>query len=205
MSVRRRRRERVEVVMSVESEENLPVFSDDLAADQWLRSQSPFYNSMAIDVEQRGGCIFRDWDEPLGIVVHENGTRYIQLNNGLKGASRLSILIFEMTNAFQDAKHFEVDRRTRIGAIDHAEIFAVRHELIEYDGLRYHRIVLAELENSMGSIPREMLTWINPNLTTLASYSLPLAHEYLESQDRNGHTDHYRRYFPRMAGSGEKT
>jgi hypothetical protein len=41
-----------------------------------------------------------------------------------------------------------------------------------------------------------MLTWINPQLTTLASYSLPLAHDYLESQNKGGHTDHYRKYFP---------
>jgi hypothetical protein len=88
------------------------------------------------------------------------------------------------------------DRRAATGAIKNAEVFALRHELIEYDGLRYHRDVLSELDKSMGGIPREMLTWINPRLTTLDSYSLPLAHNYLESQNKGGHTDHYRKYFP---------
>jgi hypothetical protein len=174
----------------------LPSFANDDEADVWLRSQSPFYDSMARDVDRRGGYSFRTWDEPRGIVFHENGTRYIQLNVSLTGPERLSILIFEMTNAFQDARHLEIDQRARNGTIESAEVFALRHELIEYDGLRYHRKVLSELDNSIGGIPREMLTWINPQLTTFEGYSLPLVHDYLESQHRSGHTDHYRRYFP---------
>jgi len=41
-----------------------------------------------------------------------------------------------------------------------------------------------------------MLAWINSKLTTLDSYRLPLAHDYLESQNKSGHTEHYRRHFP---------
>jgi len=174
----------------------LPSFANDKDADAWLRSKSPFYDSMAREVDGRGGYTFRSWDQPRGNVVQTNGTRYIQLNPDLKGGERLSILIFEMTNAYQDAKHIEIDQRARTGVIKNAEVFALRHELIEYDGLRYHRDVLSELDKSMGGIPREMLTWINPGLTTLDSYSLPLAHNYLESQNKGGHTDHYRKYFP---------
>ena len=151
---------------------------------------------MARQVDGRGGYTFRSWDQPRGTVVQADGTRYIQLNPALKGGERLSILVFEITNAFQDAKHIEIDQRARTGVIQNAEVFALRHELIEYDGLRYHREVLSELEKALGGIPREMLTWINPQLTTLASYSLPLAHNYLENQDKGGHTDHYRKHFP---------
>lgn len=173
----------------------LPSFASDKEADTWLRAKSPSYDSMARE-DGRGGYTFRSWEQPRGTVVHQNGTRYIQLNPDLKGGERLSILIFEVTNAFQDTKHIEIDERARNGAIKDAEVFALRHELIEYDGLRYHREVLLELDKVIGGIPREMLTWINPQLTTLETYGLPLAHNYLESQNRNGHTDHYRNHFP---------
>ena len=177
-------------------------FANDEDADAWLRSKSSFYDAMAREVDERGGYTFRTWDQPRGNVVYANGTRYIELNRGLKGSERLSILIFEITNAFQDAKHCEIDQRARSGAIKTAEEFALRHELIEYDGLRYHRDVLSELNKSMGGVPRDMLTWINPRLTTLDSYSLPLAHDYLESQNKGGHTDHYRKHFPNCTGLG---
>ena len=188
------------MVMSILGD--FPSFANDKDADAWLRLRSPFYNRMAKEVDGRGGYTFRSWGQPRGNVVHTNGTRYIELNPDLKGGERLSILIFEITNAFQDTKHLEIDQRARTGAIKTAEVFALRHELIEYDGLRYHRDVLSELEKLIGGIPREMLTWINPRLTTLASYRLPLAHDYLESQDKGGHTDHYRKHFPIYTGSG---
>jgi hypothetical protein len=174
----------------------LPSFASDKDADAWLRSKSPSYDSMVREVDRRGGYTFRSWDQPRGTVVHEKGTRYIQLNPALKGGERLSILIFEITNAFQDTKHIEIDQQARTGVIKNAEVFALRHELIEYDGLRYHRDVLSELDKFPGGIPREMLTWINPRLATLVSYRLPLVHDYLESQNKSGHTDHYRKYFP---------
>jgi hypothetical protein len=178
----------------------LPSFASDQEADAWLRSKSPFYDSMAREVDGRGGYTFCSWDQPRGTVVHKNGTKYIQLNPDLKGGERLSILIFELTNAFQGTKHIEIDQRARTGVIENAEVFALRHELIEYDGLRYHRNVLVELEKPTGGIPPEMLTWIDPGLTTLDSYSLPLAHDYLESQNKGGHTDHYRKHFPIRRG-----
>src|SRR5215470_3057962 len=89
----------------------LPSFDDDNAADKWLRLMSPFYLSMAKQVEERGGYAFRNWNQSRGIVVHENGTRYIQLGDDLKGSERISVLIFEMTNAFQAGKHIEIDQR----------------------------------------------------------------------------------------------
>src|SRR5204863_9032535 len=133
--------------------------TSDEEADAWLRSKSSSYDSMAKEIDSRGGCTFRSWNQPRGTVVHKNGARYILLNSGLKGGERLSILIFEITNTFQDRKHIEVDQQARNGTIDDAELFALRHELIEYDGLRYHRDVLSDLHKSLGSVPREMLTW----------------------------------------------
>ena len=186
----------VAVMCSQAVSADLPKFADDKDADAWLRATSPFYHQMTKVVDGRGSYQFRSWDQSGGCVHHENGTRFILMNPNLKGAERVSILIFEISNAYQEPKHNEIDQPARTGAIKDAEIFAVRHELIEYDGLRYHRDVLAEIEKAVGGIPREMLTWINPPLTTLDSYLLPLAHDYLEAQHRGGHTDHYRKYFP---------
>ncbi len=183
------------LITAAASTAELPTFPNDEDADAWLRAKSPFYAYMAEDVDTRGGYTFRSWDQPRGIVCHEGGIRFIQMSPDLKGGARLSILIFEITNAFQEAKHKEIDQRARTGAIKDAEVFAIRHELIEYDGLRYHRDVLVELDRVVGGIPREMLTWINPPLTTIDSYLLPLAHDYLEAQNKGGHTDHYRTYF----------
>lgn len=160
---------------------------------------------MAEDIDRRGGYSFRSWDQKRGTVVHENGNRYIQLNPVLQGAERLSILIFEITNAFQDTKHLSIDEAARTGAISDAEVFALRHELIEYDGLRFHRDVLVDLDKALGGIPREMLIWINRQLTTLESYRLPLVHDYLESQNKNGHTEHYRRHFSMRRAETKRT
>jgi len=49
------------------------------------------------------------------------------------------------------------------------------------------------------AFPREMLAWINrdspPSLATVCRWS----HDYLESQDKSGHTEHYRKHFPDLA------
>src|SRR3954471_19843197 len=80
----------------------LPAFSTDEEADAWLRSQSPFYATMAADVESRGSYHFTvQPDTPKAGDVHfVEGQRYIALGAELEGAHRVSVLIFEMTNAF---------------------------------------------------------------------------------------------------------
>jgi hypothetical protein len=181
----------------------LPNFANDEEADAWLRKQSPYYAMMATDVDRRGGYKFRTANHPKGMVLHENGQRYIEMNAALVGPERVSILVFELTNAFQEAQHQEVDQRARDGRIADAIHFGLLHELVEYDGLRHHRYVLAELDKVLGGIPREMLTWINPALTTLASYELPYAFVYVEAQAQSGHTTHYHRWFEKQRGVGK--
>jgi hypothetical protein len=184
---------------------SLPTFDSDQAAHHWLKKNSPYYNLMAAEVERRGGLVFGDLENRSGGML-ENGTgrakSRILLARDLKGAQRLSIQIFELTNAYQQRLHDEVDERARRGAIETPAEFGLLHELIEYDGLRYHRFVLAELDAVLdGGIPREMLTWVNPKLTNLASYELPLAFEYVKAQAESGHTEHYHRWFWRQKGS----
>jgi hypothetical protein len=184
---------------------SLPEFDSDRAAHLWLRKNSPYYNLMAEEVERQGGVAFGILEERSGgMVEHDPGQarRRILLAKDLKGAQRLSIQIFELTNAYQQRLHDEVDERARRSAIETPAEFGLLHELIEYDGLRYHRFVLAELNAVLeGGIPREMLTWINPKLTNLASYELPLAFEYVKAQGESGHTAHYHRWFWKQKGA----
>lgn len=184
---------------------SLPAFESDQEAHHWLKKHSPYYNLMAEDVERRGGITFgRLEDRPGGMLEHGSGQaqRRILLAKGLKGAERLSIQVFELTNAYQQRLHDEVDERARNGAVETPAEFGLLHELIEYDGLRYHRFVLSELNAVLdGGVPREMLAWINPKLTDLASYELPLAFEYVSAQAKSGHTAHYHRWFWRQKGA----
>ncbi|WP_113959231.1 hypothetical protein [Roseimicrobium gellanilyticum] len=180
----------------------LPAFESDQEAHLWLKENSPYYSLMAEEVEKRGDISFDVLENQKGGMV-ESGTGQgpgrILLAKELKGAARLSIHIFELTNAYQKRLHDEVDEKVRSGAIETPAEFGLLHELIEYDGLRYHRFVLAELNAVLdGGIPREMLTWINPKLTDLSSYELPLAFEYAKAQARSGHTAHYHEWFWRQ-------
>ncbi|QIF05888.1 hypothetical protein [Roseimicrobium sp. ORNL1] len=175
----------------------LPDFASDLEAHAWLRKHSPYYNTMAEEVEKEGAVSYGVLEARTGgLVERGSGGRRILLSKELKGACRLSVQIFELTNLYQQRQHDAVDERARSGSIKTPEEFGLLHELIEYDGLRYHRFVLAELEAVLeGGIPREMLTWINPELTNLVSYELPLAFEFVEAQAKSGHTAHYHEWF----------
>lgn len=181
----------------------VPDFDADINADRWLRASSPFYRTMAEAVDRDGGYVIRRGAEhPKGVVTYENGRRFIELNDTLKGPERVSILIFELTNAWQQSKHTEIDEAARNGQIVSAREFGIRHELVELDGLRLHRRVLAELEPIAGEIPRSMFTWINPELTTLAGYEIPFAHDFIKAQEGGGHTAHYWKWFGKQAAMG---
>ncbi len=183
--------------------DGLPEFTSDEARDQWLRTQSPFYRSMAEAIDHNGGYRFRRGTEhPMGVVTYDNGQRFIELRDTLTGPKRLSILIFEITNAFQQPKHDEIDAAARSGALTSAREFGIRHELIELDGLRLHRRVLLELEAATSPLPPEMIAWIGPGLTTLATYEVPFAHDFIKAQEAGGHTAHYWKWFDRQVEMG---
>ncbi len=187
--------------------EPLPDFATDDAAHAWLKQKSPWYKRMSDEADKRGRVQFGSLPEGRGgLVESRHGQRHILLSDALKGAARLSILIYEMTNVYQEPAHLEVEARAREGRVATAEEFALLHELIEYDGLRYHRFVLAELDAVLtGGIPRDMLTRINPELTTLASYELPLAYVYVKAQEAGGHSAHYREAFKKVKGTPSKS
>jgi hypothetical protein len=174
----------------------LPEFSSDQEADQWFRAHSASYRSMAEAADAAGSYTIAPLpDTPGGLAWFENGRGHIGLNPSLTGATRYSILIFELTNLFQERKHQEVADRVRRGELNNPAAFALLREMIEYDGIRLHHKVLLELQPTLGTIPPGMITWISSTAKTFAEYQLPFAYEYLDAQQASGHTAHYLKLF----------
>lgn len=174
----------------------LPQFDSDQAADQWLRARSPFYLRMAEGVDRRGGYeIYATTDYPGGVAYTRDGRGYIGLNDSLKRAHRVSVLIFELTNLHQEDRHQEVAQRVRTGRLDCAVEFSLLREMIEFDGLRLHWWVLRELQQHLDPVPPEMITWVSSTAKTFAEYQPPFAYDYIKAQMASGHTDHFMRLF----------
>jgi hypothetical protein len=183
----------------------LPDFPSDLAADQWLRKESSTYQRMAKFVDHKWGYDFgQNTNSAGGLAYIENGKGHIDLNDRLKCAHRVSVMIFELTNLYQQDRHEEITTPVRRGEQKDVTKFAMLREAVEYDGLRLHREVLAELERKVGELPSEMVTWASSTATNLSSYALPYAYDYFKAQGANGHTDHYRRLFEKHAAEARK-
>jgi hypothetical protein len=174
----------------------LPAFESDAQADGWLRARSPAYRGMAEAVDRSGGyTIGRTAEMPGGVAYFKDGRGYLEMNDALKGAHRVSVMIFELTNLYQEPRHGEVTDRVRRGELNDATVFALWRESIEYDGLRLHRDVLRELQPILGTVPPEMITWASSNARSFDEYQLPYAYDYLTAQAAGGHTAHYLRLF----------
>jgi hypothetical protein len=175
--------------------EGLPAFETDQEADRWLRENSRAYRGMAQTVDRQGGyTIGRTADMPGGVAYFKDGRGYVELNDALKGAHRVSVMIFELTNLYQEQRHQEVANRVRRGDLNDPDVFVLWREMIEYDGLRLHRKVLAELEPVLGTVPPEMIAWV-VTAKSFAEYELPFAYDYLTAQWGTDHTTHYLRLF----------
>jgi len=167
---------------------------DNAAIDAFLRKASPFYSAMARIVEFHGGFQIADREGVSG-GLWSAGERMIYLNPQLAGAHRVSIVAFEMTNAYQDRLHREVDMAVAAGEITTKTEFALRQELVEYDGLRLHREMLVEIENHLGKIPSEFFFTVNPKPESVAKYQLPLVMDFLKQMQASGHTAYYYQWF----------
>jgi hypothetical protein len=184
------------VASSLAGAAELPVFESDQEADRWLREHCPLYRRFAETVDKRGGyTISRTTEYPGGVAYFKEGRGYIQLNDVLKGAHRVSVLMFEMTNLYQERRHQDVADRVRRGELNNPPVFGLWRESIEYDGLRMHRDMLLELKPALGTIPPAMITWVSSTAKTFAEYQLPYAYDYLKAQEASGHTAHYLRLF----------
>jgi hypothetical protein len=185
--------------MSVAQADELPVFATDMAADKWLRENSDYYRMMAASVDARSGYSIWRADLPfVGNVCTEAGKLVIELDNTLTGDKRVSVLIFEMTNAYQAPRHQDIDQGVRDTRITSPQEFGRLHELVEFDGLRHQRVVFEELDSRLQGVPAEMLQWQGSTATRLSEYELPLVDDYLKAQQASGHTRHYHEWFYRQ-------
>ena len=134
----------------------------------------------------------------------EKDGHVIELSDTLSGPARVSVLIFEMTNAFQQPKHTAIDQRVISGEVTDPVHFGLLQELIEYDGLHLHRKVLEELQSSSGEIPAVMFEWVSSGAKTFAEYRVPLCADYIDAQAKSGHTAHYHKWFWVQKGTKEE-
>jgi hypothetical protein len=173
-------------------------------ADSLLRKFSKTYENMADYVKSHGGYRIATEDtEFFGCWF--SGRRLITLRPDVKGARMVSVLAFEMTNAFQNYEHLKVDRDARNGLLN-MEQFVERHETIEYHGQLMHYQVIKELSSVFGELPKEMFILnIPPNKKDLTSWIFPDLETVLKAQNDAGHSDFYRRWYPYQRGFYKKS
>jgi len=173
---------------------------DNAAIDSFLCQASPLYAAMARIVNLDGAYRFKDkTDVKCG--SWNAAERTIKCHPRLQGAERASVIAFEMTNAYQQRLHTIVDTAAASGEITTESEFALRHELIEYDGLRLHRAILAELEEKLGKLPPDFFFRSNPKPDSVAEYRLPLVMDYLTQMKASGHTAYYYQWFEKQQQS----
>lgn len=164
-------------------------------ADSLLRKFSKTYENMADYVRSRGGYqIATEETEFFGCWFGER--RLITFRHDVNGARMVSVLAFEMTNAFQNYEHLKVDKDTRNGLLN-MEQFVEMHETIEYHGQLMHYQVIKELSSVFGELPEEMFILNTPpNKKDLTSWVFPDLEAVLKAQNDSGHSDFYRRWYP---------
>jgi hypothetical protein len=176
-------------------------FKTDAEADQWLRDASATYAMMVEDIESRknlrGYRFVSKEDVTAGCVAWVDGVLEIQLHPKLEGPLRVSVLIFEMANAYRNPEHQEIDRAVDEGYIRTPEEFGLAHEMLEYEAMRYHQAALKEIESRTGALSPEFFYLVTPAPPSAAEYRLPRLYTYLKTQRESGHTAHYYRWFHR--------
>ena len=170
----------------------LPIFQDDTAADTWLRQTSATYRKMAATMEARGGySIALTTEYPESMTISKRDRPVILLNEKQKGATRLTLLIFEFANASQWEKFREI---AASGTTDSTE-YAILHMLIEYESLLLHHQVLADLDQALGGVPKEMFQRFRPDASTFATYEIPPAYDYVKLRKGSTYRRHYEDWF----------
>ena len=124
-------------------------------ADSLLKESSKTYRQITDHVTSHGGYQINSekTTEYYGCWLGER--RVVTIRPEVKGALMVSVLAFEMTNAFQTDEHIKVDVQARNGLINQ-EQFVEAHETIEYQGQVMHFQILKELNKFFGKLPEEM-------------------------------------------------
>jgi len=179
-------------------------FKTDAQIDKWLREASTTYAMIVKDIESRKdlrGFRFADRkDIARGNLAWVGGFLEVQLNPKLSGPLRISVLIFEMANAYRNPDHREIDRAVDEGYIRTPQEFGLAHQMLEYEAMRLHRTILVEIESRAGTLPADFFCLVVPAPPSAAEYRLPPLYVYLKTQKESGHTAHYYRWFRRRRG-----
>ena len=197
----------VQLAASAASAFDYGSFKTDAETDRWLRDNSATYRRIVDDIKSRtdvrGYRFAVKEDVRRGMVVRLDDYLEIQMNPTLSGASRVTILIFEMANASRHRDHEQIDLAADDGLIRTPEEFALTHEMIEYEALRLHRQILIEIDSRAGPLPTEFFCFVSPAPRFAKDYRLPDLSQYLKAQRESGHTDHYYKLFHlRRSGQG---
>ena len=174
------------------------------AADFMLKKRSKTYQKLADFVTNHGGYqITSEKQEWYGF--WHLGRRAISIRPDVKGALMVSVLAFEMTNAFQSNEHLKIDKDARNGRINQKQ-FVERHETVEYQGALVHCKILKELSYVFGELPEEMFILNKPpNKKDLTSWIFPDVKSFLKAQNDSGHSDHYKRWYFHQRSSHQKS
>ena len=171
----------------------------DNAIHQQLLRESVYYQYLVTEIEKKHSLEFRSQsDFKLGNVVDEDGVLMIEINPELEGDRRVTIIIWEIANAFQREIFDDIGKRVLTGEINSAREYGLRMEIVEYSSFRHHRRVLVDLQQSIGDINGDYLYFINPALERLEDYSLPYVHNYIDAQAKSGHTAYYERWYAKI-------
>jgi len=179
-------------LMSFACAAELPSFKDDLAADSWLRKTSATYRKMAEAMDACGGYrIANTTLYPRSMMICEEKKPVVLLNEKQTGALRVTLMIFEFSNASQADKFREIAG----SGTTNAEEYAILHMLVEYESLHLHQAVLADLDRALGGLPPEMFQVFMPATKTFAEYRLPEAYEYIQLRKGTEYRKYYEDWF----------
>jgi hypothetical protein len=170
----------------------LPSFDSDLAADTWLRGHSATYRMMVESMDHKDGYrLMATTEFEESITILGQGKPRVELNDKPKGALRVTLMIFEIANAYQADKFMEI---AASGQTDAAE-YAILHMLIEMESLHLHRKVLADLDKALGGVPPVMFQRYEPGAKTFADYELPTAYDYIKCRKGTTYRQNYENWF----------
>jgi hypothetical protein len=170
------------------------------AADSLLKESSNTYRQIAVYVKSHGGyhIVSEKATEYFGCWFGDR--RVVTIRPEVKGALMVSVLAFEMTNAFQSDEHLKVDADARNGLINQKQ-FVKSHETIEYQGQVMHCQILKELHSVLGELPQEMFIFMDPKIRKILVpfgpkfWVPPDLKSFLKAQNESGHSEHYRRWY----------
>lgn len=185
-------------------------FKSDASADEWLKKNSKTYSMMTSKINQREGLngyrIVTTDKIQMGMVVHmSDNVLEVQLHPNLKGALRMTTLIFEMANAYLNDEHRQIDRMLLEGVISSKEEFGVAHEIYEYEALRIHRQVLVEISKVVDDMSQDFYYFVTPPAKSIEEYQIPKLYDYMLSQKESGHTAHYHAEYMRLLSNQQKS